>query len=124
MFKRVIIDTSAILFGFKFKKNVFEIVEERFHDAQIVVSRGVIRELTGISSNKGKNAAIARFALLTLKSKKLEVHNININVDAWVLKSARISDIVITNDTELSNALRSKGITVLKMSRNGLLKLF
>lgn len=122
--RRIIIDTSSILFGFASKKDIFQIVEDKFYGSKIAISVGVISELTGISHKRGKNGAIARFALLVLKSKKLKVYNINTNVDNWILRSSKKSDIVVTNDTELSMRLRVKGISVLKLTRSGTLRLF
>ena len=122
--RRIIVDTSSILFGFEYKKDVFQIIDDKFYGSVIAISKGVISELAGISHKNGKSGAIARFALLVLKSKKLKVYNINTNVDNWILRSSRKSDIVVTNDTELSMHLRVKGIHVLKLTKNGTLRLF
>jgi rRNA-processing protein FCF1 len=58
----VIIDTSSILFGFSFKKSVFESAAKRFPDYKPIVSRGIIRELSSFSTLKGKKGANAKIA--------------------------------------------------------------
>ncbi len=120
----VIIDTSAILFGFSNRRDVFEIARMRFGAAALLISRGVLSELSGISLNKGAKGKSARMALEAIKYKKIRVDNIGSNVDAWIHSKALESKhtVVITNDTELYNILRSAGVSCLKLTRQGLLR--
>ena len=122
----LIIDTSSILFGFAYNRNVFEIAMGRFPGSTPLVSRGIIRELTRFSAQKGKKGLRARIALLELKAKKINVDNINANADSWILDTAprKRGSVVITNDTALAKRLVSRGIRVYKISRSGLLKAF
>jgi rRNA-processing protein FCF1 len=122
----VIIDTSSILFGFSFKKSVFESAAKRFPDYKPIVSRGIIRELSSFSTLKGKKGANAKIALLELKAKKIDVYNINRHPDSWILDFSfkKRDSIVITNDTALARKLASRSIRVFKMSRSGMLKMF
>ena len=122
----LIIDTSSILFGFAYNRNVFEIATQRFPGSTPLVSRGIIRELTRFSAQKGKKGLRARIALIELKAKKINVDNINANADSWILDTApkKRGSVVITNDTALAKRLVSKGVRVYKISRSGLLKAF
>ncbi len=122
----MIIDTSSILFGFAYNRNVFEVAKAEFPGSIPLVSRGIIRELTRFSSQKGKKGLRARIALMELKAKKINVDNINANADSWILNTAskRKGSVVITNDTALAKKLSSKGVRVYKISRSGLLKMF
>ncbi|MCL5430530.1 MAG: hypothetical protein M1504_03580 [Candidatus Marsarchaeota archaeon] len=120
----VIIDTSSILFGFKYRKDVFDIARYKLTGSKLMISRGVLRELNRLSQNKGKKGATARAALLTIKYKKIEIDNNNAVVDKWILSVARklAGPVVITNDTELSMRLKALDVKCLKLTRDGLLK--
>lgn len=119
-----IVDTSSILFGFRYRKDVFEALERQLPSFRPAISKGILRELEGISSNRGKKGAMARAALLALKSKKVDVHNINTGVDAWIARQAAKGRgcIVITNDTELAERLFGRRIVCFKLSKSGQLK--
>lgn len=122
----VIIDTSSILYGFSYNRNVFETARERFPGRKLLVSRGIVRELNAKASNKGEKGLRARIALLELKAKKINVDNISINADKWILNTAlkNKGSIVITNDTALAESLVLAKAKVFKMSQSGILKLY
>ena len=123
--KYAIIDTSSILFGFTYGRNVFESAMETFEGSKLLVSRGIITELTRFSSNKGAKGMRAKVALMEIKAKKISVDNISTNVDKWILYTApRKGALVITNDTPLAKRLVFGGIKVFKMSRSGVLRKF
>ncbi len=117
-------DTSSIVFGFSFKKDVFAIARESFPGSSTLISAGVIRELRRLSKNIGKKGACAKIGLLSAGSKNVKVDNANGSVDAWICKAAaRYNNaVVITNDTELHRKLRLSGASVYKLSRSGILK--
>lgn len=119
-----IVDTSSILFGFKYRKDVFEALERQLPLFKPAISRGVLRELGRISLNRGKKGATARVALLALKSKKVDIHNISAGVDDWIVRQAAKArgSVVITNDTELADRLVGRGVACFKLSRSGTLK--
>ena len=120
----VIIDTSSIVFGFSFKRNVFEAANEAFPGREIVISAGVLRELRGIARNRGRRGAAAGTALLSVSSKSIKVDKDGGDVDSWIAAaSARYNNsIVITNDTELLGRIRRSGGKALKLSKSGILK--
>ena len=120
----IIIDTSSILFGFKYNKNVFDIAGREFHLYKQSISEGIINELRRISRNKGNRGVYARLALLELRAKNISVDKIITNADSWILDKAlrNRESIVITNDTALAGKLRNSNISVLKISKSGNLK--
>lgn len=122
----IIIDTSSILFGFSYNRNVFETVRERFPEYKPLVSKGIARELSRISSNKGERGVKARVALLELKAKKIDVDNISIYPDKWILdKALKNRDcIVVTNDSALARKLALSKVRIYKMSKSGKLRIF
>ncbi len=122
----VIIDTSSIIYGFSYNRNVFETAYEQFPEYRQLVSKGIIRELSRFSGVRGSKGLRARVALLELKAKKIDVDNISINADKWILDTAmRNKDcIVITNDTALARELALAKVKVFKMSRNGIFRSF
>jgi rRNA-processing protein FCF1 len=124
--KRVIIDTSSILFGFTYNRNVFERAKEQFSGYKLTVSRGIIKELTKFSNTNGAKGIRARVALLELKAKKINVDNISVYPDKYILDSASRDRncIVITNDTILAKKLSLINVKVYKISKSGILKLF
>ncbi|MGI0100855.1 MAG: hypothetical protein ACREBH_04035 [Candidatus Micrarchaeaceae archaeon] len=122
----MIIDTSSILFGFSYNRNVFETASQRFPGYAPMVSKGIVGELTRFSSGKGAKGLRARVALLEIKAKKINVDNISINPDKWILDMAmRNRDcFVITNDTGLAKKLSLARAKVFKVSKSGLLREF
>jgi rRNA-processing protein FCF1 len=124
--KCLIIDTSSILFGFAYNRNVFETARESFPGYRMLVSKGIIKELTRLSANKGTKGQRARLALLELRAKKIDVDNISIHPDRWILHTAvkNRDYIVITNDTALAKMLSLAKTKVFKISKNGILRNF
>lgn len=118
--KKVIVDTSAILYGFDYRKDVFDAIENTLGRHETIVSLGVFRELEGIGSNRGKRGATARAALKALKVKNINVDSTITYVDRWISKSALSEGAdVVTNDSGLAAKLASEGIRVFKMSKSG-----
>lgn len=124
--KCIIIDTSSMLFGFSYNRNVFETTRAQFPDYKPLVSRGIVRELTKLSSNRGSRGLRARVALLELKAKKINVDNISIYPDKWILDTALKNRdyVVVTNDSVLAGKLALSKVRVYKISKSGVLRIF
>lgn len=122
----VIIDTSSMLFGFTYNRNVFERAREQFPGYKLLVSSGIIKELTKISSNKGSKGLRARVALLELKAKKINVDNISVYPDKWILDTSlkNKESVVITNDSALARKLKLGKVRTYKISKSGVLRIF
>ncbi len=120
----IIIDTSSIIFGFEYKKNVFDSVKEAFPSYKVLISEGIIRELTGIASGKGRKGGSAKIALEAIGHAAMETDPSGESVDAWIIAKAKGApeSIVVTNDTELYKKLKSTNIKCLKLTKSGLLK--
>jgi rRNA-processing protein FCF1 len=120
----VFVDTSSILYGFENGKNVFRSIAEQFPGCKPYVSKGIIRELTKISNNKGKKGVSAKVSLAEIKAARIGIYKSNASGDAWLL-SLRLSNEcckVITNDSVLAKKLKSLGANVLKLNKNGILR--
>ena len=138
--RNIVIDTSSILFGLKFNKNVFEIIKKEYiSNYKIILSKSIINELLRISKTKSKVAFNARTALSIISlikenERKVFIYKAsNINVDKWILElPERFPDlIIITNDTLLAKKLlndnkinRNKNIRLFKLTKQGILKKF
>ncbi len=121
----ILLDTSSVLFGLRYRKSAVDAVISKF-GVKPTVSIGVLSELKGFSRGIGSKAPLARFALLELKAKKINVDNITTNPDKWMLDSAsrKRGRKMVTNDTALARKLRAKGAEVFKMSKSGILRRF
>ena len=117
-----LVDTSSILFGLSFNKDVIAAVSEQLL-LKPAISRGVLRELEGIAENSGSRGATASTALAMLAQKSIKVYGDNGNVDRWLVgQAAKDGSAVVTNDTKLIKMLVANGITSFKVSKSGLLK--
>ncbi len=120
--RRVILDTSSIVFAFSMKANIFEAAEDQLR-ARIVVSTGVMRELKGIASGRTKEGRSARVALGMMGRYVVEVEDDDRRADDWILDAGAAGDVyVCTNDMRLKRALREKGKRALSVSENGVLR--
>jgi rRNA-processing protein FCF1 len=124
--KYLIIDTSSMLFGFSYNRNVFDTAKEQFPGYKMLISKGIINELTRLSANRGSKGLRARIALLELKAKKIDVDNISIHADKWILDTAikNSNSIVVTNDSALAAKLSRAKAKVYKISKSGMLRNF
>ncbi len=126
MLTKILIDTSSIVYGFEYRKNVFDTVSETFPGAGVYVSKGIIKELDKLSANKGAKGAAARLSRLALAdnaSKRLRIESSTKSGDSWIIGSAKKSDtIVITNDTALAKRLKSLNVKVFKLAKDGRLR--
>ncbi len=120
----VIVDTSSIVFGFEFKKDVFEAATGRFHTHKQLISAGVLAELSTLAENRGKKGLAARLALAAIKYKKVLVDNSTQHVDSWVFGKSleHPGTVVITNDTALFKRLKAKGVLAYKFTKAGVIK--
>ncbi|MGC8649152.1 MAG: hypothetical protein ACP5UN_02960 [Candidatus Micrarchaeia archaeon] len=119
----IIIDTSSILFGFAYNKNIFETIKINYPNCKIIISKGIIRELTNISKSTGKRGMSAKTALKSIKHSNFVIEEEDGNVDEWIYNRAQqINAKVITNDTELIKRLKYVNINCAKMTMSGVLK--
>ena len=120
--RKVILDTSSIVFAFSMKANIFESAEDQLR-ARIVVSRGVMRELDTIAARRTKAGRSARVALEMMKRYTVDVEDDDRQADKWILDAGKEDGVyVCTNDIRLKQELKKRGRIALSVSENGVLR--
>ena len=112
--KEVVIDTNFFMVPFQFNVDVITELEKSLPSYKLTTPSFVINELKGLKkNNKGKIRLNANLALKLANSSKVEIKDISLleneTVDDALL---RVSEVLATNDIELKNRAKEKGITV------------
>ena len=112
--KEVVIDTNFFMVPFQFNVDIITELENLLPSYKITTPSFVINELKGLKkNNKGKTRLNANLALKLANSSKIEIKDISLleneTVDDALL---RVSEVLATNDIELKNRAKDKGITV------------
>ena len=112
--KEVVIDTNFFMVPFQFNVDIINELEKLLPSYRLTTPSFVINELKGLKRNtKGKTRLNANLALKLANSSKVEIKDISLleneTVDDALL---RVSEVLATNDIELKNRAKDKGITV------------
>ena len=112
--KEVVIDTNFFMVPFQFNVDIITELENLLPSYKLTTPSFVINELKGLKkNNKGKIRLNANLALKLANSSKVEIKDISLleneTVDDALL---RVSEVLATNDAELKNRAKNKGITV------------
>ena len=112
--KEVVIDTNFFMVPFQFNVDIITELENLLPSYKLTTPSFVINELKGLKkNNKGKIRLNANLALKLANSSKVEIKDISLleneTVDDALL---RVSEVLATNDIELKNRAKDKGITV------------
>ena len=112
--KEVVIDTNFFMVPFQFNVDVIDELEKLLPSYNLTTPSFVINELKGLkNNNKGKTRLYANLALKLANSSKVEIKDISLleneTVDDALL---RVSEVLATNDIELKNRAKNKGITI------------
>ena len=112
--KEVVIDTNFFMVPFQFNVDIITELENKLPSYKLTTPSFVINELKGLKRNsKGKVRLNANLALKLANSSKVEIKDISLleneTVDDALL---RVSEVLATNDIELKNRAKDKGITV------------
>ena len=112
--KEVVIDTNFFMVPFQFNVDIIDELEKSLPSYTLTTPSFVINELKGLKRNtKGKVRLNANLALKLANSSKVEIKDISLleneTVDDALL---RVSEVLATNDIELKNRAKEKGITV------------
>lgn len=112
--KEVVIDTNFFMVPFQFNVDIIDELEKLLPSYKLTTPIFVINELKGLKrNNKGKVRLNAGLALKLANSSKVEIKDISLleneTVDDALL---RVSEVLATNDIELKNRAKNKGITV------------
>lgn len=112
--KEVVIDTNFFMVPFQFNVDIITELENLLPSYNLTTPSFVINELKGLKRNtKGKTRLNANLALKLANSSKVEIKDISLleneTVDDALL---RVSEVLATNDIELKNRAKDKGITI------------
>jgi len=112
--KEVVIDTNFFMVPFQFNVDIITELENLLPSYKLTTPSFVINELKGLkNNNKGKTRSNANLALKLANSSKVEIKDISLleneTVDDALL---RVSEVLATNDIELKNRAKNKGITI------------
>ena len=112
--KEVVIDTNFFMVPFQFNVDIITELENLLPSYKLTTPSFVINELKGLKrNNKGKVRLNANLALKLANSSKVEIKDISLleneTVDDALL---RVSEVLATNDIELKNRAKEKGITI------------
>ncbi len=112
--KEVVIDTNFFMVPFQFNVDIITELENSLPSDKLTTPSFVINELKGLKKNsKGKVRLNANLALKLANSSKVEIKDISLleneTVDDALL---RVSEVLATNDIELKNRAKEKGITI------------
>lgn len=112
--KEVVIDTNFFMVPFQFNVDIITELENLLPSYKLTTPSFVINELKGLKRNtKGKTRLNANLALKLVNSSKVEIKDISLleneTVDNALL---RVSEVLATNDIELKNRAKNKGITI------------
>lgn len=112
--KEVVIDTNFFLVPFQFNVDIIEELKNKLPSYKLVTPSFVIKELEGLKhNNKGKTRLNANLALKLANSSNIEIKDISLENDETVDDALlRVSEVLATNDIDLKNRAKEKGITV------------
>jgi hypothetical protein len=116
------LDSNFLLIPFQFGVDIFEELN-RILDVKykVFTLKKVIKELEGLSKQKGVKAKQAHAALE--EAKKLPLIDGNEDVDEAMLKLASKDTIICTNDKVLKEKIRKKGAPVIYLRQKKYLTL-
>ena len=123
---KVLLDANALMMPAQFSIDLFDELRQLVGAFEPLVLESVVRELAGISSGQGRDAAAARYALVvaqqctTVHLKELSFHPVDEQVVDYAQKNGCL---VVTNDRRLREMLLSRSIGVISMRKQKRLEL-
>ncbi len=123
---KVLLDANALMMPAQFSIDLFDELRQIVGAFEPLVLESIIRELAGISSGKGRDAAAARYAM-GVAERCTTVHvpePVPETVDKQVIDYAQKNGcLVVTNDRRLREMLLVLGIGVISMRKQKRLEL-
>ena len=123
---KVLLDANALMMPAQFQIDLFDELHALVGGFDPLVLPGVLRELEGLSREKGRDGAAARCGLaLGEKCTNAGIGNLkSVSVDAQVIEyAAQNGCMVVTNDRRMRDALFTRGISVISMRKQKKLEL-
>jgi rRNA-processing protein FCF1 len=114
---KVLLDTNAFLLPVQFGVDLVRELEEIFGTCELLTLEGVVREVQGIGSGKGRDASAARAGLgLARSCTVLPSPGGAGDVDSEVIRVAEDTGcVVVTNDRAMRNSLLERGLGVVSL---------
>jgi rRNA-processing protein FCF1 len=114
---RLLLDTNAFLLPVQFGIDLARELESIFGACELLTLEGVVRELQGIGSGRGSDAAAARVGLdLARRCTVIPSPGLSGDVDSEVIRTAEDTGcIVVTNDRAMRRSLLGKGLGVVTL---------
>jgi rRNA-processing protein FCF1 len=114
---KVLLDTNAFLLPVQFGIDLVRELEGIFGACDLLTLEGVIRELQGIGSGRGRDASAARVGLeLARRCRVLPDPESTGVVDRDVIRVAEDAGcVVVTNDRAVRRSLLGKGLGVVSL---------
>lgn len=114
---KVLLDTNAFLLPVQFGIDLVRELEEIFGACELLTLDGVVRELQGIGTGRGRDAAAARVGLdLARRCTVLPSPEPAGDVDREVIRVAEEAGcVVVTNDRAVRRSLLGKGLGVVSL---------
>jgi rRNA-processing protein FCF1 len=123
---KVLLDANALMMPAQFSIDLFDELRQLVGAFEPLVLESIIRELAGISSGHGRDAAAARYGMgvaqqcTTVRTED----RAPATVDEQVIDYAqKYGCLVVTNDRQLREMLLSRGIGVISMRKQKRLEL-
>lgn len=121
--KKIILDTNFLTIPYQFGLDIFEEIKKIISDNfELVTLDGVINELENLAKNKGKDSRAAKIGLELIEKNQVKIIKTELeNVDDSIVEISDEDTIVATNDKELKQRLKDKGVKVIYLrSKNSL----
>ena len=114
---KVLLDTNAFLLPVQFGVDLVRELEGIFGACELLTLEGVVRELRGIGSGRGRDASAARVGLALARScTVLDSPGSTGDVDSEVIRMAEDAGcVVVTNDRAMRRSLLGKGLGVVSL---------
>jgi len=123
---KVLLDANALMMPAQFSIDLFDELRQLVGAFEPLVLVSIMRELAGISSGTGRDAAAARYAM-GVAQRCTTVHSpepVSDSVDEQVIDYAQKNGcLVVTNDRRLREMLLARGIGVISMRKQKRLEL-
>jgi rRNA-processing protein FCF1 len=122
---KVILDTNFLMMPAQFGVDLFEGLRSLFGAYDALVPAEVVRELRGIATGSGRNAAAAKFGLsAAARCTVLSPVSGDEPVDDKIIRNAEMFNAVVaTNDRKLKDRLLGLGIPVIVLRGRSRLEL-
>lgn len=111
---KIILDTNFLMIPHQFGVDIFEYLK----DCEIETMSPVVTELKRLARKKNDDGIAARIAMKLIKDNKIRIIKSKEKADKAILNHAvREKCAVATNDKALIQALKSKGVKIIRLKQ-------